>query len=132
MISQFYILPPRGDTIINRDFRGDIVKGTAEIFYRKIKFWSGDAPPVFPLDGITYMFLKRGGLYFVATAQQNVSPSYCLELLEQVSECRSNIFIKQPFVLMTMCSKHSDAGSSSCRWQKCLKILDEIIDFGYP
>lgn len=86
MISQFYILSPRGDTIINRDFRGDIVKGTAEIFYRKIKFWPGDAPPIFPLDGITYMFLKRNGLYFVATSQHNVSPSYCLELLQQVGK----------------------------------------------
>lgn len=84
MISQFYVLSPRGDTIINRDFRGDIVKGTAEIFYRNVKCWPGDPPPVFPIDGIVYMFLKRNGLYFVATTQQNVSASYCLELLQQV------------------------------------------------
>lgn len=41
-ISQFYILSPRGDTIISRDYRSDIVKGsgTAEIFFRKVKFWN--------------------------------------------------------------------------------------------
>ena len=32
---RFYILSLRGDTIITRDFRGDVVKGTAEIFFRK-------------------------------------------------------------------------------------------------
>lgn len=35
---RFYILSLRGDTIITRDFRGDVVKGTAEIFFRKA--WS--------------------------------------------------------------------------------------------
>ncbi|RYG49534.1 hypothetical protein EON67_06630 [archaeon] len=27
--------------------RGDIAKGTAEVFFRKVKFWKGDPPPVF-------------------------------------------------------------------------------------
>lgn len=120
MISQFYVLSPRGDTIINRDFRGDIVKGTAEIFFRKVKFWSGDAPPVFCLDGITYIFLKRNGLYFVSTTQQNVSASYCLELLQQMTKIFKDFCgvlteeaIRRNFVLI-------------------YEILDEILDFGYP
>lgn len=97
MITQFFVLSPRGDTIISkqctsqhsaaymlcmrlrrvptrvalcrvlhtRSFtlwvrvcvcshrllcvpdRGDAVRGIAEIFFRKVKFWKGDAPPVF-------------------------------------------------------------------------------------
>ena len=35
---RFYILSLRGDTIITRDFRGDVVKGTAEIFFRKVSW----------------------------------------------------------------------------------------------
>jgi hypothetical protein len=27
--------------------RGDVPRGTAEIFFRKVKFWKGDAPPAF-------------------------------------------------------------------------------------
>jgi AP-4 complex subunit mu-1 len=48
--SQFYVLSPRGDSIIYRDFRHDVSKATVEIFFRNCKFWNGktqEAPPVF-------------------------------------------------------------------------------------
>ncbi|KAJ0476740.1 putative Longin-like domain superfamily, Mu domain, AP-2 complex subunit mu superfamily protein [Helianthus annuus] len=51
MISQFFVLSQRGDNIVFRDYRGDVQKGSAEIFFRKVKFWKEDgeteAPPVF-------------------------------------------------------------------------------------
>ena len=46
-ISQLFILSGRGDTIIAKEFRGDMPKTTAETFFRKVKFWKGEAPPVF-------------------------------------------------------------------------------------
>jgi AP-4 complex subunit mu-1 len=120
MISQFYILSLRGDTIITRDFRGDVVKGTAEIFFRKVKFWHGDAPPIFNLDGVSYIFIKKNGLYFVATTGQNVSPAAVVELLTKMT----NVFkdfcgvlneesIRKNFVLM-------------------YELLDEMVDYGHP
>ena len=42
MISQFFILSLRGDVIINRDFRSDLVKTTQEIFYRNVKLYKGN------------------------------------------------------------------------------------------
>jgi AP-4 complex subunit mu-1 len=59
MLSQFFILSARGDTIITRDctttshsnllsiVRLDLGRETSEIFFRKVKFWQGDPPPVF-------------------------------------------------------------------------------------
>ncbi|RLN35800.1 hypothetical protein C2845_PM03G13080 [Panicum miliaceum] len=51
MISQFFVLSQRGDHIVFRDYRGEVPKGSAEIFFRKVKFWNDDeaeeAPPVF-------------------------------------------------------------------------------------
>lgn len=59
MISQFFVLSARGDTIINRDcnswiillstwiVRHDLVKNTPEIFFRNVKLYKGDAPPIF-------------------------------------------------------------------------------------
>ncbi|KAG2698548.1 hypothetical protein I3760_07G155500 [Carya illinoinensis] len=51
MISQFFVLSQRGDNIVFRDYRGEVQKGSAEIFFRKVKFWKedgdGDAPPIF-------------------------------------------------------------------------------------
>jgi AP-4 complex subunit mu-1 len=35
-ISLFFIISPRGDAIISKDFRGDMPAGAAEDFYRKV------------------------------------------------------------------------------------------------
>ena len=35
-VSNFYIMSPRGDTIVSKEFRGDIAKGAAEVFFRKV------------------------------------------------------------------------------------------------
>lgn len=120
MISQFYILSPRGDTIITRDFRGDVVKGTAEIFFRKVKLWHGDAPPIFNLDGVSYLFIKKNGLYFVATTGQNVSPTAVVELLSKMAKVFKDFCgvlneesIRKNFVLV-------------------YELLDEMLDFGQP
>jgi AP-4 complex subunit mu-1 len=120
MISQFYILSPRGDTIITRDFRGDVTKGTAEIFFRKVKFWVGDAPPIFNLDGVTYIFIKKQGLYFVATTCTNVSPSSVVELLFKMAKVFKDYCgvlneesIRKNFVLV-------------------YELLDEMVDYGFP
>ncbi len=47
MISQIFFLSTRGDTIINRDFRSDLIKNTPELFYRKVKLAKGDSEPIF-------------------------------------------------------------------------------------
>jgi AP-4 complex subunit mu-1 len=50
-----------------------VSKGTAEIFFRNVKFWQGnqqDAPPVFNLDGINYLYMKKNGLFFLITTVQ--------------------------------------------------------------
>ena len=131
-ISQFFALSGRGDTILSKEFRGDVrlllaprpccaphccpptltlpspptraettrapppicrpftraqvPKGTNETFFRKVKLWKGEAPPVFNVDGINYLYVKKNGIFFVATTKFNVSPSFILELLERVSK----------------------------------------------
>ncbi|KAJ7558455.1 hypothetical protein O6H91_04G040100 [Diphasiastrum complanatum] len=89
MISQFFVLSLRGDNIVFRDYRGDVPKGSAEIFFRKVKFWQGEegeeAPPVFNVDGVNYLHVKVAGLLFVATTRVNVSPALVLELLQRIS-----------------------------------------------
>ena len=76
MLSQFFILSARGDTIITRDcncsyllkrniVRLDLGRETSEIFFRKVKFWQGDPPPCFNVDGINYFYTKKFGIFFV-------------------------------------------------------------------
>jgi AP-4 complex subunit mu-1 len=61
MISQFIVLSLRGDTIVSRDYRYDVPQGSAETFFRSLKFGVVDgeeAPPVFHADGVNYFHLK--------------------------------------------------------------------------
>ena len=50
-------------------FRGDVPKGVAEIFFRAVKFWKGDPPPVFNIDGVNFLFTKKNGIYFMVTTK---------------------------------------------------------------
>jgi len=121
-LSQFFILSPRGDSIIRKEFRGDTPKTTTDTFFRNVKFWGGkqqDAPPVFHLDGITYLYLKNNGLFFVGTTKNNVSPSLMMELLVRLTKVfkdycgvLSEETIRKNFVLI-------------------YELLDETLDFGY-
>uniref|UniRef100_A0A7S2SFF0 MHD domain-containing protein n=1 Tax=Mucochytrium quahogii TaxID=96639 RepID=A0A7S2SFF0_9STRA len=121
-ISQFYILSPRGDTIISRDYRSNVAKGASEIFFRNVKFWQGggEAPPCFNIDGINFVFIKQSGLYFVCTTKYNVSPNFFLELLQRLAKLfkdycgvLSEEAIRKNFILI-------------------YELLDEIVDYGYP
>ena len=86
-ISQFYILSPRGDVIIRKDYLGDVPRSSSEVFFRNAKFWKegdGEAPPVFNVDGVTYLHIKEGGVQLVATTRGNLSPSFVLEFLRRI------------------------------------------------
>ncbi|CAN6465784.1 unnamed protein product [Victoria cruziana] len=124
MICQFFVLSQRGDNIVFRDYRGEVQKGSAEVFFRKVKFWKGDegeeAPPVFNVDGVNYIHVKVAGLLFVATTRVNVSPSLVLELLQRTARVIKDYLgvlseesLRKNFVLV-------------------YELLDEVIDFGYP
>ena len=116
MLSQLFVLSTRGDTILTRNFRGDLIKGTNEIFFRKVKL--GDPWPVFNVEGINFLHIKRGGLYIVVTSRQNVSPAFVFDLLELVVKVIKDYLgvlneeaLRKNFVL-------------------AYEIIDEIIDYG--
>jgi AP-4 complex subunit mu-1 len=93
--SQLYVLSPRGDCIIYRDFRHDVSKSTVEIFFRNCKFWNGknqEAPPVF----VSHAAAVRGVQWVAGESAQAAlgdcltSPSArCVHVLFSV--CAQNI-----------------------------------------
>ena len=58
MISQFFIMSPRGDTLIFKDYRGDVPRSTTDKFWREVKYAKGDAHPVF-VSSTTASFSRR-------------------------------------------------------------------------
>lgn len=93
-ISQIFILSPRGDKIVFKDYRQDVPRNADEAFFRRAKFWSGDltelhhqaisgdCPPFFRDKGVSYTFVRKAGLYVVAASRAwDVSPLMYIEML---------------------------------------------------
>lgn len=86
-----------------------------------MKFWKkGDAPPVFMLDNVTYIYIRRNGLIIATTTKYNTSPSETLELLNRLAKVFKDYCgvlteeaIRKNFILI-------------------YELLDEMLDFGFP
>lgn len=134
--SQIFIMSIRGDTIISRDFRADVPRTAAEVFFRNIKGWasskmssssslsssssSSTAPPIFIVDGVSYIHVRSSGLFYVGTTKRNVSPQACLEFLTRLARVIKDYLgaateeaLRKNFVLV-------------------YELLDEMLDLGYP
>ena len=124
MLSQFFLLSERGDTLVYRDYRGDVVSSTPDIFYRRIKTMcasgGGVPPPTFNVEGTQFVYIVQYGLYFVCTTIENVSPCFVLEFLQKISMlCKDYCGVV-----------HEEA----VRYNFALiyELLDEVLDYGYP
>jgi len=72
------------------------------------------------LEGISFIHIKKGTLWFVVTTKFNVSPSLVIELLERVTT-----YIKD------YCGVLSEE-SIRKNFTLIYELLDEMIDYGYP
>lgn len=120
MISQLFVLSARGDTIVTRNLRGELVKGTNEIFFRRAKSWKGDPPPVFNIEGINFLHIKRSGLFLVVTTKYNVSPSYIFDMLLRLVK-----------VIKDFCGLLTEE-SIRKNFVLVYEAIDEMFDYGYP
>ena len=120
MISQFFILNARGDTLITKDYRGDLTKQVPERLYREIQTADQEKEPIFSADGITFAWTTRGSLTLALTTRFNMSPSLLMEVLIQIVKTVQDLCgvlnekaLRRNFILV-------------------YEILDEMLDFGYP
>ena len=96
-------------------------RDTTETFFQIVKLTKASVQkPIFEVDGINFIFIKKNNLFFVFTARENVSPSYVIEiLLSIIKEIKdfcgvlNEEMIRKNFVLV-------------------YEIIEEMIDFGYP
>jgi AP-4 complex subunit mu-1 len=137
MIHNFFVLSPRGDTILAKQYRssemGAHERTHTEAFFRKIQFWDdtksvaedaedisttslenkkrvGDAPPVFVMpDGLTYFHIRRNGLVLGASSARNVSPNTVLE------------------VRVVLCVHHTSSPLSHLPFQQLLSTIARIF-----
>lgn len=120
MISQLFILAPNGHTIVHKDFRGEVPKEAAETFLRKTLEKNNESSPIFTIDGVSYLCVRKNGIIFLATSVYNVQPALVIELLTQLTKvCKDYIGV---------------LNEESLRKNFALvyELVDEVIDFGYP
>ena len=86
-ISQLFILAPNGHTIVHRDYRGEVPKEASETFLRRIlEKAKGDDSPIFSIDGVNYLCVRKNGIFFLCTTVHNVPPALVIELLTQLTK----------------------------------------------
>jgi len=119
MISQLFVLAPNGHTIVHKDYRGDVPKEAPEIFLRKVVEKSTDSP-VFCIDGVNYICVRKNGLFFLCTTVYNVAPAFIIELLTQLTKvCKDYIGVLNEESLRK-------------NFTLIYELVDEILDFGWP
>lgn len=96
------------------------MKNTHEIFYREVRLSKGDQPPLFNIEGVNFSYLKRAGLYIVATSRFDNGPSFILEVLNRMCT-----------IVKDFCGVLSEEAIRK-NFILIYELLDEIIDFGYP
>eukprot|EP00527_Entomoneis_sp_CCMP2396_P000712 CAMPEP_0198154834 /NCGR_PEP_ID=MMETSP1443-20131203/68815_1 /TAXON_ID=186043 /ORGANISM="Entomoneis sp., Strain CCMP2396" /LENGTH=464 /DNA_ID=CAMNT_0043821549 /DNA_START=344 /DNA_END=1739 /DNA_ORIENTATION=- len=135
MISTFFVLSTRGDTILAKQYRSSGAaaheRSHTEALFRKIKFWddlkdqtkvvveaststqqSASQQP--PKGGL------RNGLIFGASSARNVSPNTVVELLSTIAR-----------IFKDYCGTLSEEALRK-NFILCYELLDEMIDYGYP
>ena len=96
MISQLFILAPNGHTIVHKDYRGEVPKEASETFLRQIVEKS-ESSPIFELDGVNYLCVRKNGLFFMCTTVYNVSPAFVIEMLTQLTKvCKEGLRMFPP------------------------------------
>jgi AP-4 complex subunit mu-1 len=119
MISQLFILAPNGHTIVHKDYRGDVPKDAPETFLRKV-VEKTETSPIFQVDGVNFMCVRKNGLFFLCTTVHNMSPAFVIELLTQLTKvCKDYIGVLNEESLRK-------------NFTLIYELVDEIMDFGYP
>jgi len=119
--SQFFVISPRGDTIIRKNCRGDLPGDTADIFFHEARFYQGThqkAPPIFNLDGISYFYQQENDLYFLGTCSGNMSPCLGAEVLHRIAR-----------IFKDYCGVLTEE-SIRRNFTLLYELIDEILDYG--
>ncbi|KAK8803200.1 hypothetical protein WA158_000894 [Blastocystis sp. Blastoise] len=120
-VSSIYIMDHKGKIIISRAYRGDVDDSVPERFAELIRDKEdSDLKPVITEGGITYIYVKSGGLFLMAVTSRNANVTMIMLFLHKVVQVFNDYFdefneenIRDNFVVL-------------------YELFDEMMDFGYP
>ncbi|KAH3743407.1 clathrin-adaptor medium chain apm 1 [Pelomyxa schiedti] len=119
--SAVFILDAKGKQLISRNFRGDVPMSMASRFImRLLEEDEVTMKPVINEEGITYVFVKHNGLFFLAISDRNINAMLTLTFLYKFIEVCTEYFSE-------LCEE-----SIRDNFVVIYELLDEMMDFGYP
>ncbi|XP_069118007.1 LOW QUALITY PROTEIN: AP-4 complex subunit mu-1-like [Argopecten irradians] len=120
MLSEIFIISSHNTVLAAKSYRFDCEGTSKDVFIQKLKeIRSNQLPPHFKENGTTFYYVKRNGVYFVATAHTDVSPVFVIEILSRIYQtCKDFCGV---------------VNEESVRMNSLLvfEVLDEILDYGY-
>eukprot|EP00762_Andalucia_godoyi_P008343 ANDGO_07366.mRNA.1 AP-2 complex subunit mu len=123
MLSALLILNSRGEVLISRSYREDVViRAAADAFKTQIiSAKLGDRSPIRPLGSLTFLHVLQNNLYMVAVTRRNANATTVFAFLHRLM----NIF-KAYFG-----GVYSE-DTVRANYVLIYELLDEVMDFGFP
>jgi len=109
----------KGDLLISRIYRDDVMKGVAAAF-RGYILSEKNLLPVKIIGSTVYFHIRVGSIYVVAISRSNNNAAVVFEILHKIVEVFTAYFTKV------------DEPTIKSQYVLIYELLDEILDFGYP
>ena len=95
----------RSSVCNNQDLSFPFANNNLHALLGQVKSWDkGDAPPVFLLDGVNYLYIRKNGLLIACTTRFNMSPSVGIELLNRTAKVTTEkLLLLSPLVRTDGC-----------------------------
>ncbi|ELP94852.1 AP-2 complex subunit mu-1, putative [Entamoeba invadens IP1] len=119
MISAIFFMNAKGDLLISRIYRDDVMKGVATAF-RSYVLNEKNVLPVKIVGPTVFYHIRVNSLYIVALARSNNNAAVVFEVLHKIVEVFEAYFSK------------IDEETIKSQYVLIYELLDEILDFGYP
>ncbi|EDS89608.1 AP 2 complex subunit mu putative [Entamoeba histolytica] len=119
MISAIFFMNAKGDLLISRIYRDDVMKGVASAF-RSYVLTEKNVLPVKIVGSTVFYHIRVNSLYIVALARSNNNAAVVFEVLHKIVEVFQAYF------------STIDENTIKSQYVLIYELLDEILDFGYP
>jgi len=119
MICAIFFMNAKGDLLISRIYRDDVMKGVASAF-RSYVLNEKNVLPVKIVGPTVFYHIRINSLYVVALARSNNNAAVVFEVLHKIVDVFKAYFTK------------IDEETIKSQYVLIYELLDEILDFGYP
>lgn len=123
MISAVLLINAKGEIVISRVYRDDLMINSANAFRMKVVAAkeTGSDPPVKKIDKTHFLYIRHGNMFFVAVTTANANAAMIFQFLMAMVDIFKGYF-----------GEDFDEGKVRDNFTLVYELLDEILDFGYP